>query len=249
MARNNPFGLDAAKFIACLFWHWYLVSMKVNTQTRPTRSASLPCLMLVDDHALFRTGLRMLLTASDRVGKIVVEAGSINEALAYSGARADVVLLDIQMPGLSGLDGVTVFKKHLPKVPIIILSAQADTITIGQAKLLGAAGFVPKAAAAEEIFRALEAVLAGKTYYFENGAIAPAHSANIKASAEHPPLTARQLEVLEKLCLGLSNKRIAGQLGMTENTVRVHVAAILDSLGAGNRSQALLKAQALGMIR
>ena len=212
--------------------------------------------MLVDDHALFRTGLRMVLEASDRVGEIV-EAGSLDEALALGnqGARVDAVLLDILMPGLSGLDGVTLLKKHLHKVPVIMLSSQADAATVRQAKLRGAEGFVSKAAAAEEIFRAIEKVLAGRTYYFADSGNAPvtpigqADEGAAASAAERPPLTVRQLEVLCKLCLGLSNKLIARQLGVSENTVRVHVAAIFAYLNVVNRSEALLKAQRLGIVR
>jgi len=200
--------------------------------------------MLIDDHALFRTSLRMVLAANAAVGEII-EAGSLVEALAYKAAQVDVVLLDIQLPGLNGLDGITVLKSRLAKTPIIMLSAQADAATIHHAKLRGAAGFVSKAATAEEVFYAIAEILAGKTWFssgFPPNDVVP-------EDAISKPLTARQLEVLGQLCRGLSNKLIARELGMTENTVRVHVAAILAYLNAANRSQAILTAQRLGMVR
>lgn len=202
-------------------------------------------ILLVDDHVLFRSGLRMLLIAGNVTAEII-EAGSVNEAMHAISLPIDAVLLDIQLPGLSGLEGITVLKKHLPKTPIILLSGQADTATVQKTELLGAAGFVSKAAAAEEIFLALAEVLAGRTFF--PPALAATHFAHNKVVAA-APLTARQLEVLEQLCLGLSNKLIARKLGIAENTVQTHVAAVFGYLGVTNRASALLAAQALGIVR
>jgi DNA-binding NarL/FixJ family response regulator len=199
--------------------------------------------MLIDDHALFRTSLRMVLSADATVGEII-EAGSLVEALAYKAAQVDLVLLDIQLPGLNGLEGITVLKSRLAKTPIIMLSAQADAATIHHAKLRGAAGFVSKAATAEQVFYTIAKVLAGEIWFSSDF---PSDAAPEDAIPKR--LTARQLEVLGQLCRGLSNKLIARELGMTENTVRVHVAAILAYLNVANRSQAILTAQRLGMVR
>lgn len=225
----------------------YLARMGSNIKKSvSSRHLSSLRILLVDDHVLFRSGLHMLLIAENITAEII-EAGSVSEAMHAISMPIDVVLLDIQLPGLSGLEGIVMFKKYLPKTPIILLSGQADAATVQRAELLGAAGFVSKAAAAEEIFLALAAVLAGKTFF--SPALAATHFTHNKAVAADPPLTARQLEVLEQLCLGLSNKLIARKLGIAENTVQVHVAAVFSYLGVTNRSGALLAAQRLGMVR
>lgn len=207
-------------------------------------------ILLIDDHALFRTGLRMVLATNPDIGEII-EAGSLDEVLAHAGARVDMILLDIQLPGLNGLEGITLLEKHIAKTPIIILSAQADAATIHEAKSRGAAGFVSKSSAVDEIFLAIAAVLTGK-YYFPPECLLEHSTQDDAAQTTCSPLkslTPRQLEVLAQLCLGLSNKLIGRKLGMAENTVRVHVAAILNYLNASSRSEAILAAQRLEIVR
>lgn len=218
--------------------------MTLSKKPHAPHAGPAPRILLVDDHALFRTGLRMVLAMEPSVGEII-EACTLDEALAYTGAPVSIVLLDIQMPGLNGLHGITVLKKRIAKIPIIVLSSQDDAATVHSARLQGAAGFVSKADAAGEILRAIAEVLAGG-HFFSSAISAPRNTVSPVSMA---PFTARQLEVLKQLCLGSSNKIIARKLDMAENTVRVHVAAILEHLGATNRSEAILAAQRRGIIR
>jgi len=198
--------------------------------------------MIVDDHALFRTGMKMILT---QVGEAagISEACSIKEAFDFSESGVDVILLDIHMPGLNGIDGIKPIRDKFAKVPIIILSASSDLNDMQKAKELGASGFMNKAALAEEMVSSINRVLDGKTCFpddVDSVDLAPKTSLG-------SALTPRQIEVLIYLCEGKSNKLIARELEMSENTVRVHVSAILAALGAVNRSEAILIAKREGI--
>ena len=199
-------------------------------------------IMIVDDHALFRTGMKMILT---QVGEAagITEASSIKEAFDFNESGVDVILLDIHMPGLNGIDGIKPIRDKFSKVPIIILSASSELRDMQKAKELGASGFMNKAALAEEMVSSISQVLEGKTCFPDD-----VNSTEYKAKASlSSALTPRQIEVLIYLCEGKSNKLIARELEMSENTVRVHVSAILSTLGAVNRSEAILIAQREGI--
>lgn len=198
-------------------------------------------LLLVDDHNLFRTGLRLIVQDHPRVGAIA-EAGSIAEACALQQTDADLVLLDIQLPGMSGLDGLRLLRHACPRARIVLVSASVAPDAVHEARMRGADGFLPKSASAEDILEAISCALAGQPCF-------PLHSGNAPAPRrpETPSLTARQLDVLALLCTGKPNKVIARDLGLSENTVRVHVAAIFAQLGVNSRSAALLAAQRLGL--
>lgn len=199
------------------------------------------CLLLVDDHTLFRTGLRLIVQDHPAV-QTIHEAGTVAEACGLKLDAADLVLLDIQMPGMSGLDGLRLLRQACPRARIVLVSASVAPDAIHEARVRGADGFLPKSASAEDILDAITCALAGDPCF-------PAHCGNappLRAPLA-PALTARQLDVLLQLCTGKPNKVIARNLGLSENTVRVHVAAIFAQLGVNSRSAALLAAQRLGL--
>ena len=199
-------------------------------------------LLLVDDHNLFRTGLRLIVQDHPRVGTIA-EAGSIAEACALQLADADLVLLDIQLPGMSGLDGLRLLRQACPRARIVLVSASAAPDAVHEARARGADGFLPKSASAEDILDAITCALAGQPCFPPNsGNSATTHG------PDTPSLTARQLDVLSLLCTGKPNKVIARDLGLSENTVRVHVAAILRALNVDNRVDAARAAITRGLI-
>ncbi|WP_420998095.1 response regulator [Cupriavidus sp. 30B13] len=217
-------------------------------------------LLLIDDHTLFRTGLRLVLADSPSVAGII-EAGSVMGAVQdHRGAPVDIILLDIQMPGLNGIEGVKVLRRHFPAARILIVSGTSGLETIPGAARKEIAGFLPKSADSVQIEQAIACVLRGDTY-FDPELAAASGSAPGDGGADHPSgnaggpayqassLTPRQLEVLEQLSLGRSNKIIAHHLGLSENTVRVHVAAILDHLGVVSRVEAVLEAQRRGLVQ
>ena len=200
-------------------------------------------ILLIDDHAMFRSGLRMVLDAS-MPGIKVFEAGTLNEALHGAAITPDVVLLDINMPGLNGMEGVALLKRKWPLVPVLMLSSQDDQETVHFALARGAAGFVSKANTAEKIIDAINSALRGHIP-------APAATATGGNNAKLQPLkgmTPRQCEVLDLLCRGMSNKVIARQLALSENTVRVHVQAILEFLQVSSRTEAAFAARHKGLV-
>ncbi|MDX1695333.1 MAG: response regulator transcription factor [Ketobacteraceae bacterium] len=194
-----------------------------------------PSILIVDDHALFRTGLSMILN-QDGYHKIQ-QAGSVSEAIKYRTTNIDVILLDIQMPGINGIDGIAVLLTHFPGAAIIILSANEEPVNMAEAEVRGAKGFLLKSSHAEEISHAIMIVMNGGRFF------PSCHADTMPAGDSRERLTARQLEVLRLLCEGKSNKIIARELDMAENTARVHVSAILARLGASSRAEAILIAQ------
>lgn len=198
-----------------------------------------PRLLLIDDHALFRSGLRMVLTASLPQAQ-VLEAGSLNEAMQLDNAdEPHAILLDIKLPGLNGLEGIALLKRKWPHAPVLILSSQDEPETVRLALARGAAGFLSKADAAEHTIDMLERVLRGElgvAAVAESGGNEPAH------------LTPRQCEVLDLLCQGMSNKLIARELALSEHTVRGHVQAILSFLQVSSRSEAAFAARRRGLV-
>jgi DNA-binding NarL/FixJ family response regulator len=200
-----------------------------------------PSLLLIDDHSLFRAGLRFMLT--DAIAGVAVrEAASVDAALA-GGRRAPaprLVLLDIQLPGLNGLDGITLIHRQWPDCAVIVLSADGSAATARDALGRGACGFLSKAAPAAQILAVVLEALAAAP----GAPLATAAPAAIDAAR----LTARQCEVLELLCQGLSNKVIGQRLFLSENTVRGHVQAVLAALQVSSRSEAAFAARSRGLV-
>jgi len=198
--------------------------------------------LIIDDHALFRTGMKLILTQIGKVAE-VVEANTIKEAFSLSDQNFDIILSDIHMPGLNGIDGIKPLRDKFGSTPIVILSASTDSADASKAKLFGASGFMNKASAADEMVSRIQQVIDGKECF---GTIDDDHSYIIEKKLSSN-LTTRQVEVLIHLCEGLPNKSIARELDMSENTVRVHVSAILNTLGANNRTEAIVIAQREGV--
>ena len=205
-------------------------------------------ILLIDDHAMFRSGLRMVLDAGIQDVE-VFEAGALSEALQGASnipgtITPDVILLDIKLPGLNGVEGIALLKRKWPLSPVLVLSAQDDPETVRQVLARGAAGFVSKADTAEQIIAAISLALLRQL---------PAQEAKAGTgkSIQSQPLlhmTPRQCEVLDLLSRGMSNKLIARRLMLSENTVRIHVQAILVFLRVSNRSEAAFAARRLGLI-
>jgi DNA-binding NarL/FixJ family response regulator len=195
-----------------------------------------PRILLVDDHSLFRCGLRMVLSAA--IPDLEVsEASSLEEAMRASAIEPALVLLDIQLHGLNGLDGIALIKRRWPLAAVIILSSEVAPQKITTAIERGAAAFVSKADPADKILAVIAQVRRG-----------------LPVNADHQPaqqaalLTPRQSEVLNLLCQGLSNKVIGRRLNLSENTVRGHVQAVLAALQVSSRSEAGFAARQRGIV-
>lgn len=193
-------------------------------------------ILIIDDHDLYRSGLRAALGASMPNAEIF-EAGSIDAAIRGTPDKLDAIVLDFRLPGLNGVEGITLLRKKWPLIPVLMLSSQNDPETVGLALERGAAGFVSKADAADKIVASIKHILRGKF-------TAPLP----ESETTLPRLTPRQCEVLDLLCQGMSNKLIARRLLLTENTVRVHVQAVLSYLQVSSRSEAIFAARSRGLI-
>ncbi|GLQ97794.1 response regulator transcription factor [Dyella mobilis] len=195
-------------------------------------------LLLIDDHALLRTGLRLVLESA-LPGVRIGEAGSMAEALHTPDAKLDLVLLDIELPGLNGLQGITLLKRQWPTTPIIIVTSHAEADARTTAVAQGAAAFLSKSEPTGRMVAVIQAVLAGD----------PVTEPTAASPVSPTPLTARQCEVLDQLCLGHSNKIIGRHLNLSENTVRGHVAGLLAALGVSSRTEAVAVARQRGLVR
>lgn len=199
-------------------------------------------ILLIDDHAMFRSGLRMVLGARMTEAEIF-EAGTLSEATDKAPEKIDVILLDINLPGLNGLDGIALLKRKWPMAPVVVLSSQDNPETVRDALARGAVRFISKADTADRIVALLNRVLRGEY-------AAPEVQTGENGEALDIPqhLTPRQCEVLDLLCQGMSNKLIARRLSLSENTVRGHVQAVLVFLEVSSRSEAVFAARRRGLV-
>jgi DNA-binding NarL/FixJ family response regulator len=214
-------------------------------------------ILIVDDHPLIREAMRSVLKQLD--GEIeVLEAGTCDEALAIAGREPDLalVLLDLRLPGTSGLDGLQVLRERHANVPVVVLSASEDRGEVMRALDLGAMGFIPKTQPSGVMIGALKVVLSGGVYLPADvmSQPMPTTAANEnegvydpKAQGAELGLTPRQAEVLSLLIQGKPNKLICRDLNLAEGTVKIHVAAILKALGVMNRTQAVVAVSRMGL--
>jgi len=189
--------------------------------------------LLVDDHTLVRQGIRALLATMDDV-EVVGESGDGLEAMnAVREHRPDVVLLDIAMPGLNGLEAAARITKEFPATRILVLSMHGTEAHVAQALRAGASGYLLKGADVAEFAAAIRAVAQGGTY------LTPAISKQLVADyvrrldggADEPPLTGRQREILQLVAEGRSSKEIARRLDISLKTVEAHRTALMRRLG------------------
>jgi len=201
------------------------------------------CILLIDDHALFRSGMSLVLQA--RIPDVeVLEAESLEQAVRGRTEPPTLVLLDIQLQSVNGLEGMGLLKQRWPQVPVIMLSSDLDPDTARLALFRGAAAFVSKADTAEKIIEIIHKTLGG--HLPSPAAGGPRSAANDRHSK--PRLTPRQCEVLDLLCEGLSNKVIARRMDLSEFTVRGHVQAVFALLQVSSRSQATFAARRSGLV-
>ena len=205
-------------------------------------------IIIADDHPLFRGALRQALLGSGDEATIV-EAGDFDAARA-SASRcpdADLMLLDLSMPGASGLSGLITLRAEHPGLPVIVVSARDDAATIRRALDLGASGFISKSASIEEIREGIAAVLDGNIHTPGGYQRGPEQDAEIgDLISRLRTLTPQQSRVLSMLAEGLLNKQIAYELGVSEATIKAHVSAILLKLNVDSRTQAVIQLGKIG---
>ena len=200
-----------------------------------------PRILLVDDHALFRSGLRMVLAAG--IADLeVAEAASLEEALRTSMQDPALVLLDIQLHGLNGLEGIALVRRKWPRAGVVILPSVAPPPLVRGAWARGAGAFASTPAPAARILAVIGQLRQGLAVAADG---LPAGEGGADAQ---PLLTPRQSEVLDLMCQGLSNKLIGRRLNLSENTVRGHVQAVLAALQVSSRSEAGFAARQRGLV-
>lgn len=204
--------------------------------------------LIVDDHTLFRAGVCMLLSAIPGI-EVIGQAASGEQALDMMKEQlADVVLLDIGLPGMSGITTTQRLRERHPRTHVIVLSMYKEEEYVAGALNAGARGYVLKDATQDELRMAIDAVRRGQTF------ISPAVShllvgPFVRAAAEPDPLTARQKQVLTLLARGLSAKQVAAELNLSTKTVETHRAMLMERLGLRNLPALVLYAVRNGLIR
>ena len=206
--------------------------------------------LLADDHPLMREGVRQVLSQLEPPVRII-DAHDYPSLFAQTSAHPDLDLavVDLNMPGFVGMQGITQYRSRFPDVPLVVLSASESPHDIRNVMEAGALGYIPKAASTAVMLAAFRHVLAGDVYFQsglgnDHGGACSAPPATFGA-LQHSGLTARQLEVARLLAQGCSNKAIAGMLTMSEGTVKVHIAAIFRAFNVTNRTEAVLAIQRL----
>jgi len=221
-------------------------------------------ILMVDDHALFRDGMRYVLQQLPEEVEIM-EAGNFLDGLrlAMQHPELDLALLDLNMPGSEGPVSIRYFHQHYPHIPVVVVSGEEGRGYMEKVMNYGAMGFISKSSTAAVMLGALNLVMSGGIYIPEE--MLRQHSEigdNLIADNEYEResadrrrldtneygLTRRQMEVLRHIAAGLSNRQIAEKVHLAEGTVKIHVAAVYQTLRVGNRMEAVRVAENLGLL-
>lgn len=207
-------------------------------------------ILLVDDHTLFREALECVLRKLDQ-DVAVIHAGTASEAIAAAAyyQTLDLILLDRSLAGTDGISIIPELRDTANGAPVVVISGSARTADVQRALEMGAASYVPKTVGAQELLTALRRVLAGESYLpaVLLAAMAPVDKTpTLSGQTKLDKLTERQRDVLRLLNQGLSNKGIANHLDLCEGTVKLHVSAIMRTLGVRNRTEAVVMAEQFG---
>lgn len=203
-------------------------------------------IVIADDHAVVRQGLRMLLSLDPEL-EIVGEAANGQQALqAAHELHPDVVLMDLMMPVMDGIEAIGRVRKELPETEVVALTSVLEDTTVIGAIRAGAIGYLLKDSGSDELVRAIKAAVNGQVQ------LSPQAAAYLMREVRAPEpvdeLTDRELDVLRLLAAGLSNKEIAYSLTIGEKTVKTHVSNILSKMNVVSRTQAALHAVKMGLV-
>jgi NarL family two-component system response regulator LiaR len=227
----------------------------MENETRPAR------VVLADDHAVVREGLRAVLEAEGGI-EVVGEAADGREAVEACAALApDVVLMDVRMPGMDGLEATRAIKAGMPKVSVVMVTMHENPDYLLEAVRAGAAGYVLKDSSGGKIAEAVRRTLAGDSpleqdltmRLLERLVDRNAGQTKVAGPETAPPkelpegITPREAEVLSLMARGLTNPQIGGELGISRGTAKVHVQNIIAKLGVSDRTQAAVRAVELGL--
>ena len=203
-------------------------------------------ILITDDHGVVRQGLRMFLSLDPEM-EVVGEAANGQEALALArDLKPDVVLMDLLMPVMDGIEATRAIRSELPEVEVIALTSVLDDGSVTGAVRAGALGYLLKDTDSEELRRAIKAAAEGRVHLVPEAAARLMRE--VKAPESPEALTEREVEVLRLLARGKANKQIATSLFVSEKTIKAHVSSILLKLGVQSRTQAALHAVRTGLV-
>jgi DNA-binding NarL/FixJ family response regulator len=202
-------------------------------------SATPPAIVIADDHPLVCTALSYALRAAIRKCTVFT-AGTLKqlETVIDTHPELDLALLDLHMPGTQGFSGLVWLRGHCPQLPVIVVSSDDHPRTVARAQQFGAAGFLSKSAPLPQMADGIQRVLAGDVCFTSHALQSDADDARL--AAQLAQLTSQQMRVLMCIAEGMLNKQIAHELCLAENTVKVHVTAVLHKLGCRTRTHAAL---------
>ncbi|HET9461521.1 MAG TPA: response regulator transcription factor [Gaiellaceae bacterium] len=205
--------------------------------------------LIVDDHAVVRSGIRRVLDAEPDIETVAEAADAERAVFEAIEHKPDVVLLDVTMPGKSGIEGMPVLLQAAPEAKVLMLSMQDDPHYVREAFEAGASGYVLKEAADTELVDAVRAVAGGERYVHPTlGARLVQAESEERRRAEEDPLSDREREVLRLLALGHTNQEIAKMLYISVRTAETHRAHIMQKLGLSSRAQLVSYALAAGLL-
>jgi DNA-binding NarL/FixJ family response regulator len=200
-------------------------------------------ILVVDDHPVVRDGLRLILETGTQM-KVVAEAGSgASAVVAYAQHAPDVVLMDLRLPDMSGVQAATILRRDHPHARILIFTSYAQDADIRAALKVGVRAYVQKDAERGELLDAIRIVHDGGRY------LPPEIRESLDEHAPMSELTPREVEVLTRIAAGLTNKAIGAALAISEDTVKAHVKNLFGKLGVSDRAQAVAVAARRGIIR
>ncbi|HEV8040922.1 MAG TPA: response regulator transcription factor [Bryobacteraceae bacterium] len=199
-------------------------------------------ILIAEDHLIARVGVKTILNTQPDMNVVAEAANGAQAVELHRQHRPDITLMDMRMPGTSGLEAIVAIKAELPQARIIALSTYGGDEDIRRALNAGVRAYLTKDVLHDELIRAIHAVHAGETY------LPPSIAAALEASSLSASLSARELEVLELIVKGHGNKQIAYALGIAEHTVKNHVKSILSKLAVEDRTQAATAAIQRGII-
>lgn len=208
-----------------------------------TTATARATVLLVDDHALLRTGVANIINHEADL-EVVAEASNGAEGLAaFEQFRPDVTLVDLRMPVMEGVETVRQIRQRDSRALVIVLTTYDTDDEIARALRAGAKAYVLKDIAADELVRCIRDVLAGKTY------LAPSAAAKLVEGVTRVQLTPREMAALRLMADGKANKEIAGELGISERTVKTHLGHLFEKLGVTSRTEAIKVATRRGLVR
>ena len=199
--------------------------------------------LVVDDHALLRTGVANIINQESDLQVIAEAANGLEAVEAYERHRPDVTLLDLRMPVMEGVEAVRQIRERDPNARVIVLTTYDTDHDIARALKAGAKAYILKDISVDDLINCIHDVLAGKTY------LAPAAAAKLAEGVTRVQLTPREMATLRLMADGKTNKEIAKELDISERTVKTHLGHLFEKLGVTNRTEAIKVATRRGLVR